>query len=383
VRMWMANNNVGTIIGKSGVNIKAIREQSGCKVNIAELAPGSTERLVTTIGSTTGVNKAAELMLEVLEEQAAADPAAATEGERTHTLKLMLSNNQVGGIIGKAGVTIKTFREESGAVIKVDPAQTLQNERIVSLSGTKTAVVKAHMLTVEKIAAMPPDDPSRDRADKYQRTGGARGGPPGYGQPAYGQPAYGQQGYAPQPAYGSYGGQPAYGSPHGQPPGGYGQPPPGYGQPPQGYGQPQQQYAPQQGYGQPQQGYGQQQQGYGQQQQGYQQQGYQQQGYQQQGYAPQPAYGSYGGQPAYAQAPQGGVAVDGGHEQMVPVQLVGRLIGKGGSGIKELREMSRANIKINTECEPGTQERKVIVSGAPDAVQYALSMIAQKLAQGP
>ena len=29
----------------------------------------------------------------------------------------------------------------------------------------------------------------------------------------------------------------------------------------------------------------------------------------------------------------------------VPVQLVGRLIGKGGSGIKELREMSRANIK--------------------------------------
>ena len=75
--------------------------------------------------------------------------------------------------------------------------------------------------------------------------------------------------------------------------------------------------------------------------------------------------------------------MDGGHEQMVPVQLVGRLIGKGGSGIKELREMSRANIKINTECEPGTQERKVIVSGAPDAVQYALSMIAQKLAQGP
>ena len=49
----------------------------------------------------------------------------------------------------------------------------------------------------------------------------------------------------------------------------------------------------------------------------------------------------------------------------------------------EVREMSRANIKINTECEPGTQGRKVIVSGAPDAVQYALSMIAQKLAQGP
>ena len=97
-----------------------------------------------------------------------------------------------------------------------------------------------------------------------------------------------------------------------------------------------------------------------------------------QGYAPQ----AYGGKPAYA-PPQGGVPSEGGHEQMVPVQLVGRLIGKGGSGIKELREMSRANIKVNSECEPGTQERKVVVSGAPDAVQYALGLIAQKLAQGP
>ena len=172
--MWMQNNHCGTIIGKGGVNIKAIREQSDCKVQVSELAPGAAERLVTTTGSIAGINKAAELMIEVLEEQAAGDPAAATEGERTHTLKLILSNNQVGGIIGKAGVQIKSMREESGAVIKVDPAQTLQNERIVSLSGTKTAVVKAHMLTVEKIAAMPPDDPSRDRADKYQRTGGAR-----------------------------------------------------------------------------------------------------------------------------------------------------------------------------------------------------------------
>ena len=100
IRMWMQNNHCGTIIGKGGVNIKAIREQSDCKVQVSELAPGAAERLVTTTGSIAGINKAAELMIEVLEEQAAADPAAATEGERTHTLKLILSNNQVGGIIG-------------------------------------------------------------------------------------------------------------------------------------------------------------------------------------------------------------------------------------------------------------------------------------------
>jgi len=348
IRMWMQNNHCGTIIGKGGVNIKAIREQSDCKVQVSELAPGAAERLVTTTGSIAGINKAAELMIEVLEEQAAADPAAATEGERTHTLKLILSNNQVGGIIGKAGVTIKAMRDESGAVIKVDPAQTMQNERVVSLSGTKAALIKAHMLTAEKIASMPPDDDSK--ASKHQRTNppGAPGAPPGYAMQqqyapqGYAQQGYAQQGYAPQPGYSQYAPQPAYG----QHP-----PQPGYGQPPQGYQQQQQQ--------------------------------------QQQQYPPQPGYSPYAPQPGgyapqgYAPPTQGGPTADGGHEQMVPVALVGRLIGKAGSAIKELREMSGANIKVNSECEPGTQERKVVVSGTPDAVQYALGLIAQKLAQGP
>jgi len=348
IRMWMQNNHCGTIIGKGGVNIKAIREQSDCKVQVSELAPGAAERLVTTTGSIAGINKAAELMIEVLEEQAAADPAAATEGERTHTLKLILSNNQVGGIIGKAGVVIKAMRDESGAVIKVDPAQTMQNERVVSLSGTKAALIKAHMLTAEKIASMPPDDDSK--ASKHQRTNppGAPGAPPGYAMQqqyapqGYAQQGYAQQGYAPQPGYSQYAPQPAYG----QHP-----PQPGYGQPPQGYQQQQQQ--------------------------------------QQQQYPPQPGYSPYAPQPGgyapqgYAPPTQGGPTADGGHEQMVPVALVGRLIGKAGSAIKELREMSGANIKVNSECEPGTQERKVVVSGTPDAVQYALGLIAQKLAQGP
>ena len=69
--------------------------------------------------------------------------------------------------------------------------------------------------------------------------------------------------------------------------------------------------------------------------------------------------------------------------QLVPSALAGRLIGKGGSGIRELRESSRAHIKILTECEPGTELRKVSCSGDAAAVQMAFSLIAQRLAQGP
>jgi len=64
---------------------------------------------------------------------------------------------------------------------------------------------------------------------------------------------------------------------------------------------------------------------------------------------------------------------------LVSQALVGRLIGKGGSGIKALREMSGTTIKVFDECEPGTTERKVIVTGGPEQVQHALSLIAQTL----
>ena len=142
---------------------------------------GATERLISVTGSPLGLNKAAELMLDVLEEQsnapesAAGATAATADGvtpAQTHTLKIMLSNNQVGGIIGKAGATVKQMREESGANIKVDTQSALQNERLVSLSGAKSAVVKAHMLVVVKLASMPDDGVATSH--KFQRTGPPR-----------------------------------------------------------------------------------------------------------------------------------------------------------------------------------------------------------------
>ena len=47
VRMWMTNSAAGTIIGKGGINIKGIREQSGSKISISELVQGATERLIS------------------------------------------------------------------------------------------------------------------------------------------------------------------------------------------------------------------------------------------------------------------------------------------------------------------------------------------------
>lgn len=79
------------------------------------------------------------------------------------------------------------------------------------------------------------------------------------------------------------------------------------------------------------------------------------------------------------------VGVGGAMEQMVPVKLIGRLIGKGGAGIREIRETSGANVKIGTDVITisGNESRKVTVTGSSEATQKALMLIEQTLSLGP
>ncbi|CAF4443830.1 unnamed protein product, partial [Adineta steineri] len=49
IRLLMQGKEVGSIIGKRGDNIKAIREESGARINISD---GTTpERIVTMVGT--------------------------------------------------------------------------------------------------------------------------------------------------------------------------------------------------------------------------------------------------------------------------------------------------------------------------------------------
>merc|ERR1712129_364530 len=54
-------------------------------------------------------------------------------------------------------------------------------------------------------------------------------------------------------------------------------------------------------------------------------------------------------------------------EMMVQRDAAGGLIGKAGAKIAELREVTRCQIKIMENPEPGTDCRKVIVTGHPSS----------------
>ncbi|XP_075749868.1 poly(rC)-binding protein 3 isoform X1 [Rhipicephalus microplus] len=156
VRLIMQGKEVGSIIGKKGDNIKKFREESGAKINISD---GSCpERIVTVTGSTEAILKAFSLIARKFEEmlsllclpvQTVGPTLQELQSNGSHlpkppvTLRLIVPASQCGSLIGKGGSKIKEIREVTGASIQV-ASEMLPNstERAVTVSGTAEAITK-------------------------------------------------------------------------------------------------------------------------------------------------------------------------------------------------------------------------------------------------
>lgn len=64
----------------------------------------------------------------------------------------------------------------------------------------------------------------------------------------------------------------------------------------------------------------------------------------------------------------------GSQEMVIPNGLIGCVIGKGGSKINEIRQLSGATIKISNS-EEGTNNRTITISGSPEAINLAQYLI--------
>ena len=253
------NAQVGGIIGRGGHQIKLLREQARCEIQVQsnrDVAPGSDRRRVTLIGSPDKVALAERLILAKVEELAAnVEPRGHSQpssyggggggggggGMNDRTEQVSVPSEHVGRIIGKGGSMIKSIRERSNCDVQVErdngpPGPT----RVVTFRGTPEAINQAKFLVSQKLV-----DPMQQGGYGGGGGGGGYGGNGYGGGGGYGGGSYGggynqQQQYAPPPsAYGNSG----YGNSGYNNGGGYGygqqQPPPSHHQ-----SQQQQQYAP-------------------------------------------------------------------------------------------------------------------------------------------
>lgn len=141
LRFLISSKEAGSIIGKKGDNIKKIREESGARINISDAS--CVERIVSVMGSMTQILKAFSMISTKFEED---QPSGGQNGSGSVTagqvtFRLIVPNANCGSLIGKGGSNIKELRESTGAIIQVaNEMLPNSNERVVSLSGSTDSI---------------------------------------------------------------------------------------------------------------------------------------------------------------------------------------------------------------------------------------------------
>ncbi|KAJ4707102.1 KH domain-containing protein [Melia azedarach] len=248
-RILCPSRKIGGVIGKGGNIVKALREETQAKITVADSVPGSEERVIIIYSSPTKISRkntdedsAAETEKESMEPHCAAQDALLKVHDRiieedlfggmasdddnennTVSARLLVPNNMVGCLLGKRGDVIQRLRSETGANLRVLPADRLprcamSTDELVQISG-KPEVAKRALYEVSTLLHQNP------RKDKPPSSF-----PVAYGDQSFHPPAAPMPNMHP-PANSAW--PPRNSSSHGIPPspwmGGYGDQPSGFG----------------------------------------------------------------------------------------------------------------------------------------------------------
>jgi len=145
LRAIVSSKEAGVIIGKAGKNVADLRDETGVRAGVSKVVQGVHDRVLSVTGSLSGISKAYGLVAKGLLEGA---PAMGMGGvirtDGTHPIRLLISHNQMGTIIGRQGAKIKQIQDGSGVRMVAQKEMLPQStERIVEVQGTPDGVQKA------------------------------------------------------------------------------------------------------------------------------------------------------------------------------------------------------------------------------------------------
>ncbi|XP_078407593.1 poly(rC)-binding protein 3 isoform X4 [Cetorhinus maximus] len=164
IRLLMHGKEVGSIIGKKGETVKKMREESGARINISE--GNCPERIVTITGPTDAIFKAFAMIAFKFEEDIDNSMSNSTATSKPPvTLRLVVPASQCGSLIGKGGSKIKEIRESTGAQVQV-AGDMLPNstERAVTISGMPDAIIQC----VKQICVVMLESPPKGATIPYR-----------------------------------------------------------------------------------------------------------------------------------------------------------------------------------------------------------------------
>ncbi|KAK9124091.1 hypothetical protein Sjap_013693 [Stephania japonica] len=210
IRFLVSNAAAGSVIGKSGSTITEFQSKSGARIQLSrnhEFFPGTSDRIIMISGELGDVMKATGLVLSKLLNEFHGEDG--DDVDLRSKVRLIVPNSSCGGIIGKAGATIKSFIEDSQAGIKISPQDHNYiglSDRLVTLTGSLDEQMRAIFLILSKL--MEDNHYSQSMSSPFSYAGvnvsGFPGYPYGYMVPSVGAVPYNAMNYGPNGSGGRF-----------------------------------------------------------------------------------------------------------------------------------------------------------------------------------
>ncbi|KAJ5693108.1 hypothetical protein N7462_002531 [Penicillium macrosclerotiorum] len=145
LRAIVSSKEAGVIIGKAGKNVADLRDETGVKAGVSKVVPGVHDRVLTVTGPLQGTARAYAIVAKgLLEGAPQMGMGGVVSNNGTHPVRLLISHNQMGTIIGRQGLKIKHIQDASGVRMVAQKEMLPQStERIVEVQGTPEGIEKA------------------------------------------------------------------------------------------------------------------------------------------------------------------------------------------------------------------------------------------------
>ncbi|MCJ1336583.1 RNA binding protein, heterogenous nuclear RNP-K like protein [Bachmanniomyces sp. S44760] len=145
LRAIVSSKEAGVIIGKAGKNVADLRDETGVKAGVSKVVQGVHDRVLTVTGGLEGISKAYAIIAKgLLEGAPQMGMGGVISNSGTHPVRLLISHNQMGTIIGRQGLKIKHIQDVSGVRMVAQKEMLPQStERIVEVQGTPDGIQKA------------------------------------------------------------------------------------------------------------------------------------------------------------------------------------------------------------------------------------------------
>ncbi|KZF22222.1 KH domain RNA-binding protein [Xylona heveae TC161] len=145
LRAIVSSKEAGVIIGKAGKNVADLRDETGVKAGVSKVVQGVHDRVLSITGGLEGLSKAYAMVAKgLLEGAPQMGMGGVISSNGTHPIRLLISHNQMGTIIGRQGLKIKHIQDASGVRMVAQKEMLPQStERIVEVQGTPEGIQKA------------------------------------------------------------------------------------------------------------------------------------------------------------------------------------------------------------------------------------------------